>query len=88
MTRSRKAAGDADLFAAVMRDVKPLRRPRPAAPAAPRHATAAPSRVDIRPVPADTRSVPGNPGIDRRTAERLRKGDMTIDRRLDLHGMT
>ena len=29
-----------------------------------------------------------NPGIDRRTAERLRKGQMDIDRKLDLHGMT
>jgi len=31
---------------------------------------------------------PPNPGIDRRTAERLRKGRMEIDRRLDLHGLT
>jgi DNA-nicking Smr family endonuclease len=31
---------------------------------------------------------PPNPGIDRRTAERLRKGAMDIDRHLDLHGMT
>lgn len=29
-----------------------------------------------------------NPGIDRRTAERLRRGEMEIDTRLDLHGMT
>ena len=29
-----------------------------------------------------------NPGIDRRTAERLRKGEMAIERRIDLHGMT
>jgi DNA-nicking Smr family endonuclease len=29
-----------------------------------------------------------NPGIDRRTAQRLRKGALAIDRRLDLHGMT
>ncbi len=28
------------------------------------------------------------PGLDRRNAERLRKGQMTIDARLDLHGMT
>lgn len=31
---------------------------------------------------------PPNPGIDRRTADRLRRGEMEIDRRLDLHGMT
>ncbi len=29
-----------------------------------------------------------NPGIDRSTAEKLRKGKLPIDRRLDLHGMT
>lgn len=27
-------------------------------------------------------------GLDRRTAERMAKGDMVIDRRIDLHGMT
>jgi DNA-nicking Smr family endonuclease len=32
--------------------------------------------------------MPPNPGIDRRTAERFQKGEMAIDRRLDLHGMT
>ncbi|MBI3709742.1 MAG: Smr/MutS family protein [Proteobacteria bacterium] len=31
---------------------------------------------------------PPNPGIDRRTAERLRKGVIPIERRLDLHGLT
>ncbi len=29
-----------------------------------------------------------NPGIDRRTAERLRRGELPIDGRLDLHGLT
>ena len=29
-----------------------------------------------------------NPGIDRRTEERLRRGDIAIDATLDLHGMT
>ncbi len=92
MSRSRKAAGDADLFAAVMRDVKPLRRPRPAppaAPAAPRRLPAALPSVEVPPVPrVAIKPTSANPGIDRRTAERLRKGDMAIDRRLDLHGMT
>jgi DNA-nicking Smr family endonuclease len=89
MTRSRRAASDVDLFAAVMRDVKPLRRQPRAAPAAP----AAPRRLDV-PLPSvepsrpAAKPSPANPGIDRRTAGRLRKGDMAIDRRLDLHGMT
>jgi DNA-nicking Smr family endonuclease len=29
-----------------------------------------------------------SPGVDRRTADRFRKGRMTVDGRLDLHGMT
>lgn len=29
-----------------------------------------------------------SPGLDRRTAERLRRGALAIDGRLDLHGMT
>jgi DNA-nicking Smr family endonuclease len=32
-------------------------------------------------------AAPPNPGIDRRTAERLREGEIPIDRRIDLHGM-
>ena len=86
MTRSRKAPGDADLFAAVMRDVKPLRRPRPSPLQTP---AAAPPAIEIRPNPPDApKPAPANPGIDRRTAGRLRKGEMAIGRRLDLHGMT
>ncbi len=98
MTRSRKAASDADLFAAVMRDVKPLRRSRPSPPPAssspPHEDGAAQPRIEIAPRPPSVRKPAtanpgiGNPGIDRRTAERLRKGEMAIDRRLDLHGMT
>ena len=34
----------------------------------------------------DSRTV--NPGIDRRTRERLRKGQIAIDGRIDLHGQT
>ena len=108
MKRSRKAASDADLFAAVMRDVTPLRKARPAPPPRPPVAPVRP-RDDAAPVPAPTPAKdlpakdappvhapnpgianPGiaNPGIDRRTSERLRKGKLAIDRRLDLHGMT
>jgi len=95
---SRSPSSDAALFAAVMRDAKPLARKRkvarpspaasqratrsetPAAPPAPRATVSAPAALSSPPAP--------NPGIDRRTAERLRKGRMAIDRRLDLHGMT
>lgn len=104
MSRSPKVVPDLDLFAAVVRDAKPIVRksrvPRQspnrvrAAPVAaaitiaePREA--APRRAATLPVPPLTAPKPtANPGIDRRTAERLRKGAMDINRRLDLHGMT
>src|SRR5689334_4788743 len=81
---------EAALFRAVMHDVKPLRRRRRAAAA--EQPKAAP-RVEAKP-PAVTRAAPPakpaapNPGLNRRTADRLRKGEIAIERRLDLHGMT
>jgi DNA-nicking Smr family endonuclease len=93
MSRSRKVVSDHDLFAAVVRDAKPLARKAKVGPP-----PAARAPLDSPPVPAaptapsPPRAAPNpgiaNPGIDRRTAEKLRRGDMTIDRRLDLHGMT
>jgi DNA-nicking Smr family endonuclease len=89
-------ADEAALFRAVMHDVKPLRRRRRAKPldrATPAE-EAEPLRVEAKaPVVARlapaTKLAPGpNPGLDRRTAERLRKGEIAIERRLDLHGMT
>lgn len=93
MKRSRKAASDADLFQAVMRDVTPLRKERPAPPSRPAvtrsHRTEEPAPVATPPPVKDAPPPPNpNPGIDRRQAERLRRGELAIDRRLDLHGMT
>lgn len=92
MSRSRKPASDADLFAAVMRGVKPLPRSRPSPPSpppAPRPVPLDEPRLPVAAAPATPAlSSPPNPGIDRRTAERLRKGELAIDRRIDLHGMT
>ncbi len=97
MSRSPKVP-DAALFAALMRDARPLARKRkvarPASAAAAGVATKQPPalftadapRPPVRRAPSAP-STP-NPGIDRRTAERLRKGRMETDRRLDLHGMT
>ncbi len=85
-------ADEAALFRAVMHDVKPLRRRRRALPieeqkpASPRVDAKAPTPARMAQT-AKPASVP-NPGIDRRTAERLRKGEIAIERRLDLHGMT
>ncbi len=87
MSRSRKSLRDAELFAAAMRDVAPLRKTKFALPPAqepPRSTAPEGPRPHRAPAPV----VAPNPGIDRRTAERLRKGALDIDRRLDLHGMT
>jgi DNA-nicking Smr family endonuclease len=99
MSRSPKLP-DAALFAALMRDAKPLARKvkalRPAPASTARYAKKeTPTARIVAPTPPRSVRVPppapagiANPGIDRRTAERLRKGRMDIDRRLDLHGMT
>lgn len=89
---------DRQLWHAVVRDVRPLVKTRPRAPSetgdetkaeqptlAPAANTIAPRPAAIAPLPA--RGAP-NPGIDRRTAERLRRGQMAVERTLDLHGMT
>jgi DNA-nicking Smr family endonuclease len=97
MSGSRKPH-DVDLFAAVFRDVKPLRRSK----ISPHHAASSDETRPSKPLPRgevarESVRVRGpsspappapNPGIDRRTAERLRKGAMEIDRRIDLHGLT
>lgn len=98
MSPSRKTVSDVALFAAVLRDVKPLRRSKIAPPPPvtrpranedrPPHKPAARTEGRREPAPAWAPPPIANPGIDRRTAERLRKGAMEIDRRLDLHGMT
>lgn len=90
------------LWSRAMADVKPLRRVKPAkavaepAPPARRVAvdrepplTAAPANIrpPRRPV-APASSPAGVLGIDKNTLTRLKRGDLSIDGRLDLHGMT
>lgn len=77
-----------------MRDVKPL-RPRPASPPAPSKAeTPAPSARQVRPPPSPPppKAPPLAPGriagVDKRLAERLKRGQLPIDAMLDLHGLT
>ncbi len=94
-----------------MRDVKPLKRAKPAAsaPAAPSPNTPRPAPAKTKkpaaiprlvlgplPVPPVTLKTAGPPelghgratGIDRRSSERLHRGRLPIEGRLDLHGMT
>ncbi|HEX2116794.1 MAG TPA: Smr/MutS family protein, partial [Alphaproteobacteria bacterium] len=93
MAVRRPPADDAALFRAAMRDVKPLAHRRSAstmeAPAAPRQQPEAKRAASPRRDGSVAKPPPApNPGIDRRTAERLRKGEIAIERRIDLHGMT
>lgn len=53
----------------------------------------APAALPLRPAAPPIRTLPDlghgvTPGLDKRSAERMKKGEMEIDGRLDLHGMT
>jgi DNA-nicking Smr family endonuclease len=85
-----------------MQDVRPLRKKGPERPRPPAAEPAAPAKpkAAARPKPAPPPPAPVQPrphrelehgkaaGLDRRSAERLRRGRLPIDGRLDLHGMT
>ena len=94
---------EADLFSLAMREVEPLREERAkhaasddAPPPAP--AETAPSAVRVGPRPErlpdpSTDRLPelktgASPGVDKRTAVRLKRGQLAIEGRIDLHGMT
>lgn len=92
---------EARIWRAVVRDVKPLPgtpAPEPGAapplpsptvtnpPPAPRPCSPPPlRRPAVPPLPLEHGRAAG---LDKRTAERMQGGDMEIDGRLDLHGMT
>jgi DNA-nicking Smr family endonuclease len=102
MTKRRPSAEESDLFRRAVGDAKPLRAraKRPAAPPAaakepaPRAAPISPkpsaSRL-ARPAPPLPRVKAPAPGrfadIDKRTAERFRRGELAIEATLDLHGL-
>lgn len=79
------------------KDVKPIKRTiKPAAPVKKPHKAEktwldeapplALGEPEPRAKPAPAK--PGNSGLDRKTDERLRRGQLRIDARIDLHGMT
>ncbi|MHB1217040.1 MAG: Smr/MutS family protein [Alphaproteobacteria bacterium] len=93
MTAKRPRGDDAELWQWATRDAKPLRargtrasapKPRVEPKPAPRPGVAAPTAAPVLP----ELSHGASPGVDRRTAERLHRGRMEIDGRIDLHGMT
>lgn len=89
MAERRRRAADAAVWEEAVRDVAPLRRrlpPAPSPPPAPQSgATAVPADGRRQPEPA---SLDRPAGLDRATAQRLKRGLRPIEARLDLHGMT
>jgi len=61
--------------------------PAPKSKSVSSRATAA-SRAGVAPVPAPPLSAGTAPGLDKRNLTRLRRGQLSIDGRIDLHGMT
>lgn len=97
--RRRVAAEEASLWARAMADVKPLarsRRRRRREQPAPVDLAAVPADLSPAPPPSPPApppklappAAPPGGGIDRRTLARLKRGDVAIAGRLDLHGMT
>src|SRR5690349_23554241 len=95
-------AEEHSLWRMVTRDTEPLPgrapvEPDTPAPAAAPPPAAIPSAAPALPgnpaAPSRRPSLPGlapsaSPGLDRRTDDRLRRGRLNIDGRIDLHGMT
>lgn len=93
---------DRALWRHAMRDVEPLPghalppEPKPVAvepvaekPApAPKHEPVPRRRPLPTPLELPTLTYARTPGLDRRTSERLKRGQLPIEGRLDLHGMT
>jgi DNA-nicking Smr family endonuclease len=82
---------DAALWAAMTQDVRRLpgrmpKRQQPE-PSAPKN-LAKPLKNKQKPTPPRPKNVPAGREVDGRTAQRLRRGQMEIDGRLDLHGLT
>lgn len=91
---------EARIWRAITRDVTPLpghemapeSEPVAEPGPAPAPAPVRPEPVFLPPPPA-IRELPSlshgqTPGLDRRSAERMKKGEMVIDGRLDLHGLS
>lgn len=87
------------LWRAATRDATPLATPAPARIEPPKAAEPAPPASLPKPAPEPTHRavptaapqpprLPAPHGVDRRTLQRLKRGLVSIDARLDLHGMT
>ncbi|HKX07659.1 MAG TPA: Smr/MutS family protein [Stellaceae bacterium] len=96
MSARHPSRDDRALWRKTMRDVKPLTPARPTHASEEETPEIAPAPKSARLVPAQAKRgtslpplAPGeSPGVDRRTAERFRRGQLAVEARLDLHGLT
>jgi DNA-nicking Smr family endonuclease len=89
--RKRLPSGEErELFEGALKDARPLKghapRPRPAKPARAESSDKSVPQMKLELPPPRLRRGPS--GLDGRTAERLRKGELEPQARLDLHGLT
>ena len=71
----------------------PMEPPAPPEPPAPSEAGAPSRKPSPPPPPASAGALPEvgvgrSPGLDKRSAQRLKRGQLPVDDRIDLHGMT
>lgn len=78
---------DNELWDKVTEDVEPL-SDQPRTPSKTGKSPSLNVNETIRPPSIDTSSLPKGKELDRKTAQKLRKGEMRIEGRLDLHGMS
>jgi DNA-nicking Smr family endonuclease len=100
VSKSKPGENEVALWRAAMKGVRPLKKPPPGMGAAAAPRTETPGKPKPR-APTEAAGPrprpPASPlplergratGLDRRSAERLRRGRLPIDGRLDLHGLT
>ena len=93
MSVKRPRTDETELWQWATRDAKPLRARNARAPSEKPRTEPRQAPHAVTPAPAPKSILPelshgAAPGVDRRTAERLHRGRMEIDGRIDLHGMT
>jgi DNA-nicking Smr family endonuclease len=82
------SADELELWNVVTADVRPARaRPRLETPVAPLKPTAAIASESPRQKPETPRQAPPIADIDHRTRTKLRRGQLEVDAKLDLHGL-
>jgi len=95
MSKRRVSRTEAELWRAATREARPLAGRAPPAPPPPAVERPKPPPAPRRPAapPAPSPPLPelergATVGVDRRQVERLRRGRLPIEARIDLHGMT